>query len=184
MKELSNNEIVIISMWLNNFVLNSQLWHKYMCQIECLRARERDVYIFFDLNLFLSISSSYLWQLALSVCNNFFFQMLFIYGILNEQLTAKNIKHDSNQQKGVKIWILRMNLLCGFLVMPFFVEFKIDPSLLKLDCRTTLTGFFGGNGGGDDASFNCSIELCLLQRPIIMFYSCWILMKTTIFFNS
>lgn len=51
--------------------------------------------------------------------------------------------------------------------MPFFVEFKIEPRRLKLDWRTIFTELFGGNGGGD-GSFNCSIGLCLPQRPIII----------------
>lgn len=59
------------------------------------------------------------------------------------------------------------NLLCGFLVIPFFVEYNIDPRRLKLDCRTMFMAFFGGNGGGD-GSFSCSIGLCLPQRPIII----------------
>lgn len=71
-------------------------------------------------------------------------------------------------KKKMKLNESGMYLLCGFLVMPFLVEFKIDPRRLKLDCRTMFIGFFGGNGGGD-GSFNCSIGLCLPQRPIIIF---------------
>lgn len=59
-------------------------------------------------------------------------------------------------------------LLGDFLVMPFLVEFRMDPSRLKLDCRTMFIAFLGGNGGGD-GSFSCSIGLCLPQRPIIIF---------------
>lgn len=60
-------------------------------------------------------------------------------------------------------------LLGDLLVIPFFVEFKIEPSRLKLDWRTIFIEFFGGNGGGD-GSFNCSTGLCLPQRPIIIVY--------------
>lgn len=58
-------------------------------------------------------------------------------------------------------------LLDDRLVIPFFVEFKIEPSRLKLDWRTIFMEFFGGNGGGD-GSLNCSIGLCLPQRFIII----------------
>lgn len=59
------------------------------------------------------------------------------------------------------------HLLGDFLVIPFFVEFKIEPSRLKLDWRAIFMEFFGGNGGGD-GSLRCSIGLCLPQRPIII----------------
>lgn len=64
------------------------------------------------------------------------------------------------------VW--KNHLLGDFLEMPFFVEFKIEPSRLKLDWRTIFMEFFGGNGGGD-GSLSCSIGLCLPQRPIIIF---------------
>lgn len=64
------------------------------------------------------------------------------------------------------VW--KNHLLGDFLEMPFFVEFRIEPSRLKLDWRTIFMEFFGGNGGGD-GSLSCSIGLCLPQRPIIIF---------------
>lgn len=96
-----------------------------------------------------------------------FFNHFFVY--LTDCGFFLSVKN-SNLTALIEIKSFFCYLLGDRLVIPFFVEFRIDPSRLKLDWRTIFMEFFGGNGGGD-GSFNCSMGLCLPQRPIIIFNS-------------
>lgn len=58
------------------------------------------------------------------------------------------------------------NLLCGLFVIPFLVEFKIDPRRLKLDWRVMFIAFFGCNAAGDGSANS----FCLPHRPMIILF--------------
>lgn len=159
---------IAIWIWLMDFVLNLQLWHKYMCyfhlfevvrqkrthktrtHVLCVCARIVCVFITFRMSFFLS--------------------KFFTIYLMIRLFCLFFISYASNDVWNECFIVVLSYSLGDLFVMPFLVEFKIEPSRLKLDCRTILVEFFGGNDGGD-GSFNCSMGLCRPQRPIIIFNS-------------
>lgn len=161
---------ITIWIWLMDFVLNSQLWHKYMCYFhlfEVVRRRSTHAHtkdahtrlcMYYIICVFITFCTSHFCQ-----CFSQFILMIRFFFSFPFQV---------NRQRWLK-WsymVIFSYSLGDLLVMPFLVEFRIEPSRLKLDCRTILMEFFGGNGCGD-GSFICSMGLCLPQRPIIIFNS-------------
>lgn len=167
MLELTNR-LCHLNIWLIELVLNSHLWHKYMCFLICLNLSDKDA-LGAQFHAYVNLCYSF-W--VSDVCELFYliFFSFWYYTFISTQM-LKKLKFSV-----VIIWRKKTKKFCyllgDLLVIPFLVEFKIDPSRLKLDWRTIFIEFFGGNGGGD-GSFNCSTGLCLPQRPIIIVKFVW-----------